>query len=548
MRSFFLYLPDPQAGKCCLTENERAFRKALSLVPEGERTAWVKAKKEAMTARVKHAEECKTWIEAMTQDRWDELEDIRQKRRNEISDKLDELGFVEELDYLDSLQGQYGLRPALRMFDEHPDVKVSKPLTQRSWKNIEERLVEYMHEVRAHKTAADRLRVVRDREKVAISSWVQFRLRYPAEKLLPSGTDILSWQKIKAIIELPSSVPTKAQDDVATPPTASPDEEDGEFDEFGFFRIMPKPTIITTISPASFTRVFESMSGFISQWEDKRIRQLGASSMVGTELQDILFSFAPASTHLKELQLAACVFTCEDKSCLHRWMNNYDGFYPMMFYPEFLHHPCNTVKSGHETAADKNVPLNPSFKAPHFPFPYCQRTEWSKDSLFFDGKASRAVKKLLDACGLDYRTMTTKVMDELDPWFVCLKCSYGAKCDGQRPRKVMPWRNAVQHCMLVHWGDGAVTWERIAEESAAEARMLSTTRSISSDVWRCAHCRDSPKEREGKKTEQLMKTHLSDSHDIVGAERGRDYFEAVDCPPPRKASVQMTPKAAEAEG
>lgn len=58
----------------------------------------------------------------------------------------------------------------------------------------------------------------------------------------------------------------------------------------------------------------------------------------------------------------------------------------------------------------------------------------------------------------------------------------------------------VQHCMLVHWGDGSVKWEKIAEESAVEARALSAAHAITSNIWRCAHCRDSVSDRDGHKS------------------------------------------------
>jgi len=96
--------------------------------------------------------------------------------------------------------------------------------------------------------------------------------------------------------------------------------------------------------------------------------------------------------------------------------------------------------------------------------------------------------------------------------------------------------------MLVHWGDVAVTWERVTEESAVEARRLSTTRSMGTNIWRCAHCRDSSLERDGKKTEDLVKEHLDDLHDITDGVKGRDYYGAVDSPPPVIATVHITPK------
>ncbi|KAJ6502632.1 hypothetical protein DFH09DRAFT_1001170 [Mycena vulgaris] len=487
-------------GKCCVAAEERKFLKDLQAV-EGDRSEFVKNRKKAIEARAEHAAQCEAWMRSLNQDRWDELEEIREKRRADIADKLEDLGFIEELGYLQGFEGAYRqITPTLLSFDDHPDVKVTKALTTRSWKNMEQRLIKYMYEVKAHRLAADRLCIVREREKLAVSSWIQFRLGFSAERLLPSGADILSWNKVKAIIELPSCNP-----------------------QF--------------ISPASFTRVFRSMSGFISQWEAKKISALRRLTNVD---EDMPFSFLPTSTHLSTLRLAACVFSCEDKPNIHSWIDQYqNGFYPALFYPEFFHHPCTTNRATTQTRPSIHYSRHLMVS------PYCRRKEWSFDSLFFDEKASRAVKKILEACGWDYRVVTTEDMDILDPWFICLKCSYGAKCDGQRPRKVMPWRNAVQHCMLVHWGDASVTWEKITEECAKEARTVSTKRSIGSNIWRCAHCRDSLRDRDGKSTEELMQEHLDAYHDILDPVRDTDYYKAVDCPPPSIATVQITPKVVE---
>ncbi|KAJ7651573.1 hypothetical protein DFH06DRAFT_1207421 [Mycena polygramma] len=524
-------------GPCCLVEDEQKFLKELQAA-EADKSAFVQTRKDALVARKKHAADCEDWVDSLTQERWGELAGIRRKRSSDISDKLGELGFDEELDYLADMEGSsWILRQALVLFNDHPDVKVNKPLTERTWKTIEPRLVEYMQGVKAHRLAADRLDVVRHREKVAVSAWVQFRLQYPAERLLPSGIDILTWKEVKAIIELPSEVPTKEKDDAILTRDVQSSTGDATKKE-------PKPMVI---SPDSFTQIFESMTAFMSKWEDEKIHELGRLSPVGPRY---FMWHHKTSDDMDRLRLATCIFSCEDLGkgplSIHGSYKHFqDGQYPAMWFPEFLHHPCNTITSAVCDPKAAKVPENPLFRAPK-EVGWCRRKEWSSDSLFFDEKASRVVKRLLEACGLNHEVVTTQEMDELDPRFICLKCSYGAKCDGQRPRKVMPWRNAVQHCMLVHWGDASVTWERITEESAVEARTLSAARStgVGFKMWRCAHCRDSSGERDGKDTEDLMKEHLDDEHGIAEGVLCRDYYQAVDCPPLAVASVKMTPKEA----
>ncbi|KAF7337550.1 F-box domain-containing protein [Mycena sanguinolenta] len=513
-------------GKYCLVEEERKFLKDLEAAED--KTTFVSTRKKELAARQEHAKLFKGWMETQTQERWDELAAIRSKRKTEIFGKLEELGFIEELEYLEDLADTPGdlIRPELCLFSDHPDVKASKPLTQRSWKNMEPRLLEYMEKVKAHRLAAERLALVRKREKIAVSAWIRFRTQFPTERLMPSGTEILSWDQIKDIIKLPSSVTTTERDESLTKDTEAtgPDAE---------AESSPKPTVI---SPALFTRVFESLSCRISRWEEGHIEELTNQAAIGSS--STWWRYRSSSDNMETLQLAVCVFSCEDKHSTHHAFPHYHNVYPVMWYPEFLHHPCNTTG---KYIGNEDVPQNPLYASPK-PTQWCIRKSWSSDSIFFDGKASRAAKGVLEACGLDPNVVTTKDMDDMDPRFICLKCSYGAKCDGQRPRKVMGWRKAVQHCMLVHWGDQAVTWQRITAKSAAEARLLSAARGIGSNIWRCAHCRDSSLERDGKKTEDLVKDHLKDSHYITDGVNGVDYYKAVDYPPPATASVQMTPE------
>ena len=78
------------------------------------------------------------------------------------------------------------------------------------------------------------------------------------------------------------------------------------------------------------------------------------------------------------------------------------------------------------------------------------RQKWSCAQLHFDAKASGIVKKILQACGLDWQTTTALELDHLVPRLVCLKCSGGNKCNGDRIMYVRGWRNAVgrSHTLL----------------------------------------------------------------------------------------------------
>ena len=66
------------------------------------------------------------------------------------------------------------------------------------------------------------------------------------------------------------------------------------------------------------------------------------------------------------------------------------------------------------------------------------------DKLVFASRASRTVRNILAVCNLDHEKTTAQDLDKLDPRMVCLKCSFGARPDGERRIPVWSWRNAVR--------------------------------------------------------------------------------------------------------
>ncbi|CAK5264328.1 unnamed protein product [Mycena citricolor] len=471
-------------GLCCLPQERKAFVSGLGLRhTAAERSAYVDDREQALQSRKHFAIACEQWAESMSHQRWDQLQGIRDQRRTDISEKLASLGFTEELEYAEGIN--YLTLPPLDQFADHPDVKVNKPLTDRAWKTIEPRVVAYMEKVRTHRLDAERLQVVRKREEMAVEAWAAFRSQSPAERLLPSGIEIISWPIVKDVLELPSSIPMQTDEIVCR-------EESSE---------------ITAITPGTFTRIFSSSSGLIDDWASDKLEKLNRLN-VAVKYDFVRGYGRVLSTALDDLQLAISVFSCEDKCALHYFLPPYDaGAYPVMWYPECLHHPCNTATI-RRPRAEEDLPENPLYKASDGFFGRRRRT-WTCKNLFLNEKASKAVERLLDACSLSRYTTTAK-LDELDERFICLKCSFGTKCDGQMPRLVMSWRMAVQHCMKVHWGDGSVNWERLSEESTREARSLSAAKAVIQEkFWRCALCRFSPGERSSWASPDDVKQHIA---------------------------------------
>ncbi|KAK0184628.1 hypothetical protein F5146DRAFT_938404, partial [Armillaria mellea] len=258
---------------------------------------------------------------------------------------------------------------------------------------------------------------------------------------------------------------------------------------------------------------------------------------------------------MKDLQLATCVFACTDRHGLHGDMAKagYDATACSMWFPEYLHHPCNArctvFDESDEDKIGKGVCDHAELALTHdSETRMTRRREWSTDSLVFDYKASRVVRKILNACSLD-PSITVEELDKADPRVVCLKCSFGAKCDGERIFPILTWRTAVHHCMRKHWGDLTVAWQQISDEEAVVTRELERKEPQKRGIqpkarkdWRCSTCTGTSLDN-GQLTLVDVKTHLANEHDKDTPVEGVDYFRALDWPPEQPLVARMVPKA-----
>lgn len=169
----------------------------------------------------------------------------------------------------------------------------------------------------------------------------------------------------------------------------------------------------------------------------------------------------------EQLALATVVFRCtdemmhwpvdvlraRDEGCAEfdrecgMWVCDGSEPAPLLWYPAFLTHPCASIQT-HEPcdvrpAPEPNLTLNAMYQ-------YRDRTWgsgiyqkiWSYEHLKFDQPASKTTLDILESCGMNDMT-TVEEMDARNPRVACLRCSFGAKCDGERPMRVMGWREAV---------------------------------------------------------------------------------------------------------
>lgn len=267
-------------------------------------------------------------------------------------------------------------------------------------------MLDYMAEIKTHRLNSERHQLMSVRRQYASEAWFAYREEHcKAGNFLPGQVDLWYWDKVKSLVERPNEA---------------------------------------VVEEETFKKLFDAeMPLFIDEWRKARLGELYEKS----ERSALRFKW-----RVRGLQLACCVFTCVDKFGVHAEVADHrrefdrGRQYLPMWFPEFMHHGCNAVTTKAWRADEKDIPELSDYACLQVReeyAPWCRRRRWTAESLEFDEKASKVVKNIVAACGLDGETASTEEMDKLDARVVCLKCSFGNEIDGDRIFSVMSWRTAV---------------------------------------------------------------------------------------------------------
>ncbi|KAH9486031.1 hypothetical protein JR316_0000095 [Psilocybe cubensis] len=534
----------------CTVKEKEEFIEKYNTMPQHERHQLIETKRAAKRCHKKLACQWNDWFEERTESRLAKIFSIRLYRSNVIRKKLRELGYSSELFFLDQLSiGICAIRPLPdhEPLDDLPDVRKPQPLTEKGWERIKPRLIKHMEKTRVLVNSNNQLRLVQKREALLHNAYVCWRrtpdvlAAYPPDMFLPGVADILASPPFCEFIQNGRQT----------------QEEDFDHERATDLIKAHYPLLMTKWRKEKVGKLFEDL--------------ISSRSFVCDFLAEyITLPYISMERKLHYLERAICVFRCNDFSVhyayntkrfkddgiwdegspRHLWDVNEDHE-PCLWYPHFLFHPCTTM--AHDDWYDREKPalsMENEYKR------NMVRVPWDSDKLKFDETASKIVRQLLKTAGLPITT-TTEEMDDLDHRFVCLKCTFGAKCNGSRVVRVWSWRDAVQHSMKAHFGSSIVTWECLSPEDAQIARKLQIAEgnkrgyldypaNRSSKRWRCMCCRDTPSDV-GRMRLSRMKNHfLSNPFDHPEFELDREdelYYEALDYCPRKLPPVRMAPAA-----
>ena len=286
------------------------------------------------------------------------------------------------------------------------------------WSNIKPAMIEYMEKVKPLVAKDARIRFLRARRAVVHAAYIKWRMepsrltKYPSRVLMPGPADIMEWSPIAPLINRNRIEQLE------------PKEVEEKF------------------------RIYD-LDYFIKYWRHDSLddlRDKARSATIWGPMTSIGRSDMPI------FELAVVVYRCDRShwGLSDKWASNHgipldaNGFSTLrdpescMWYPEFIFHPCNSIMPipYFENAEYKTLSVSKEYKG-------YRRREWTSEHLHFDDRASRTVKNILEACGMNWARTTVGDMDKRNDRFVCLKCTFGEKCDGKRTVRVWSWRDAV---------------------------------------------------------------------------------------------------------
>ncbi|KAJ8520544.1 hypothetical protein ONZ45_g2664 [Pleurotus djamor] len=163
---------------------------------EEERSKFMKTNTEHLTTLRTREERCKNWFAKKQSDRSGELENIRAARYEDITRKLTELGWGLELEKMDW--------SAEREMKQHPAVRPSKLLTDRTWPKIEGELVSLMEKFHTQRLKRERAQLVRERRRTFARVIKNYAATQPVNAIIPSAIDLYdleSFAPLKQLIE-----------------------------------------------------------------------------------------------------------------------------------------------------------------------------------------------------------------------------------------------------------------------------------------------------------------------------------------------------------
>ncbi|KAJ7610829.1 hypothetical protein FB45DRAFT_1037725 [Roridomyces roridus] len=167
-----------------------------------EQAKFVQERKDIVKDLKARALLCEEWTRSITDNRSEELADLKEERFKAISAKLTDLGWGDELEELlpcDSLRF-------------HKSVKQPTRLTDRTWNAIKPDLIKYMEQMKVERLARELVVIIVKRKDIAGKVLCAYkRSQLPWNEVMPTAADFCLFPEIAKIVQSPLEVVVNEQ-------------------------------------------------------------------------------------------------------------------------------------------------------------------------------------------------------------------------------------------------------------------------------------------------------------------------------------------------
>ncbi|KIK59027.1 hypothetical protein GYMLUDRAFT_245475 [Collybiopsis luxurians FD-317 M1] len=239
---------------------------------------WIARKRQERDELDEHARLCERWHESRLDKRDEELQGLRDKRRDAILERLGEVGWREEAEIIMKQGSSYKSRWR-NLFSHHKLVKQTKKLTDYGWNSIKDELVEMLSNHKERRLEKERRSILLSRHRLIQEEYAKIQAESDLRDPFPTNGDILSHRIIRDFI------------------WDTPIED---------------PFTMEIVR----SKLSEHLPGIIDEWRPEKIQQLVDKMRVKV----------PTAT-ASDLLLATSVFEC-------------GGCHEPMHYPQMFYHQC----------------------------------------------------------------------------------------------------------------------------------------------------------------------------------------------------------------
>ncbi|KAG6810350.1 hypothetical protein H0H92_012214 [Tricholoma furcatifolium] len=187
------------------THTLHTYQEEMKNVQDPDLDQWRLSKGQEKEEREVHAKRCEWWNLRRDVERSNELDTMRDERYEaptfSIKQKLVDLGFEEEILFLDSKTVRYRYYSELVPFEDHKLVRQPKPLTERIWNNIQCPLTEFMQNARKRRLEEKFNATVGKRGVILSEVLEAYASLQPIHSIIPPLADVAILPAFRTIIE-----------------------------------------------------------------------------------------------------------------------------------------------------------------------------------------------------------------------------------------------------------------------------------------------------------------------------------------------------------